>query len=286
MNVMNQLVSKTFETGFMSASLADQVRVCDRDELASAFLHWFADRQPVLEAGCGSGRWCAWLGAHGISADGIDWSQELCSRASREIPGSAFVAGDMRNMPFPDGKYGGIIALGSIEHTVEGPAAVLAEFRRVLQADGIALITVPYGARLRLLVRALVDRPALFLRANWLLRRIFKHSTAGVGLREARLSAVSSWHPRFQYGENGWGFYEYEFSRTQMREFLGRAGFVVVEERVIYRNAGLLHTFGRMVGKWNAERQDVDLTWMGRVLRGLFSGKASSHMLCYVVRKK
>lgn len=281
---MNELVSATFERGFMSRPLDEQIQDCDNDELVPRLLNWFRNNQPVLEAGCGSGRWCAWFAQQGISSDGIDWSPEMCARASREIPKSKFFAGDLRQMPFPNNAYGGIIALGSIEHTADGPETTLSEFNRILRPGGIALITVPYGARLRLLVRFL-NKPLLMLRACKSIRIIFGKPIGGQTLRIAKRITTKKWHPRFVYGAQGWAFYEYEFNRIQMRNFLERAHFTIIDESVIYANAGLMHTFGPSAGKWNGKRQDCDLSILGKILRLLFSKSATGHMLCFIVRK-
>src|SRR5712692_8397178 len=138
-------ISDSFERDFLSAPLQVQIMHCDRYELAPLFTKLFKENQPVLEAGCGSGRGNAWFTKQGIMSTGLDWSDELCKRARSEIPECRFVTGDMQNMPFEDGEFGGLIALGSIEHMPNGPIKALKEFHRVLKPCGIAVITVPHG---------------------------------------------------------------------------------------------------------------------------------------------
>jgi len=89
---MSGHIAQSFTAGFLAQSLAKQIADCDRYELAFLFLKLFRDQQPVLEAGCGSGRWCGWFHKNGICSDGVDWSQELCDRAAQELAGSRFVA--------------------------------------------------------------------------------------------------------------------------------------------------------------------------------------------------
>jgi SAM-dependent methyltransferase len=128
-----------FERSFLSQPLEKQIEDCNRYELAPIFLDLFRNRQPVLEAGCGSGRWCAWFYRNGIQSDGVDWSKRLCDRAKAEIPSSSFFACDMQFLPMPNEQYGGLIALGSIEHLIDGPLRALREFHRVLRNDSIAV---------------------------------------------------------------------------------------------------------------------------------------------------
>jgi len=282
---MNEHVAKSFEYGFMSQSLSRQIAGCDSYELAPLFRRLLPNYQPVLEAGCGSGRWCAWFGQRGIASDGVDWSRELCDRAASEISGSRFIACDMQHTPFADASYGSIVALGSVEHVSEGPATALAEFRRVLRPGGVAVITVPYGGPLRRSIRWL-GRLALALKASPRVRRLFDKPLGGRTLREARRGCVAAWFPRFGFDEEGWAFYEYEFNRHQMRGFMDDAGFGVVEEFVAFGNEGILQNFGRAAGRWDAERGDVAFTLLGRLLRRIIPVTIMGHMLVYVVLKK
>jgi len=278
-------IAESFEAGFLSCPLSEQVADCENYELAPLFLRLFRERQPVLEAGCGSGRWCGWFHKHSIQSDGIDWSKELCVRAAREIPSSRFVVCDMRNVPLPDCSYGGVIALGSIEHAVEGPQAVLRELHRLLKPDGVAVITVPYGGKLRILFRYL-SKPLLSFRAAPSMRMLFKKPVAGRRLREALNGTNEKWHPRFSYGKEGWSFFEYEFNKSQMRGFLNDAGFEVREEFVGFGDEGVSNNFGTLAGRWNKERGKVDFTLLGALLRKMVPVDIMGHMLCYVVGKK
>jgi SAM-dependent methyltransferase len=282
---MNKQVAQFFESGFLSESLAKQIDQCDGYELAPLFLRVFNDKQPVLEAGCGTGRWCGWLLKHGIQSDGLDWSKELCDRASREIPQSKFIPCDMQNTPLPDGAYGGILALGSVEHTATGPQGALAEFHRLLRPDGVAVITVPYGGNLRVVMRFL-GRPLLHVKSWGFIRRRFGKSVGETGLAQARRGTRREWHPRFAYGSDGWYFHEYEFNKSQMRRFLAQAGFEVLEEFVGFGDEGISHNFGRLAGRWSKERCGVRFTILGRILRKILPVTVMGHMLCYVVAKK
>ncbi|MDH3197198.1 MAG: class I SAM-dependent methyltransferase [Candidatus Krumholzibacteria bacterium] len=282
---MSRHVAEAFERGFLARSLEKQVAECDRYELAPLFLELFRDRQPVLEAGCGSGQWCAWFHQHGIRSDGIDWSGELCARAASAIPGPSFVSCDMAATPFPDGSYGGIVALGSVEHCEVGPARALAEFRRLLRPGGIALVTVPYGGALRRVMRA-VRSPAERAKSWRWVRLAFGKPVGGGTLRSARTAANRAWHPRFTCDREGWSFYEYEFDKAQMRAFIARAGLEVRDEFVAFHDQGITRSFGVAAGRWNSERCDVDFTPMGRILRTLLPPASAGHMLCYVLRKE
>lgn len=284
---MNRDAAESFERSFLAVPLSRQISDCDSYELAPLFRELFAGRRAVLEAGCGSGRWCAWLHAQGIAADGVDWSQALCDRAAREIPGSRFFACDMENTGLPDGSYDGLLALGSIEHAAAGPRNTLAEFYRLLRPDGVAVITVPYGGSLRRALRVVRD-PIEAAKGFGPVRRMAGKPPLNANARtrkEARRATVLSWHPRLALGPDGWSFYEYEFSSRQMDGFLTTAGFVVKRRFAAFVEEGVLHTFGRLAGRWNTERARVDFTVIGRCLTRLLPASIVGHMLCYVVAK-
>lgn len=101
--------------------------------------------QRVLDAGCGLGqdvfRMAARVGATG-QVIGLDASTTLLARAtadprSRQLP-AAFCTGDLRALPFADGRFDRCRIDRVLQH-VARPGAVIAELRRVLAPGGILL---------------------------------------------------------------------------------------------------------------------------------------------------
>lgn len=278
-------VRDSFERGFLGIPLDVQIAQCDNNELVPLFERWLPENQPVLEAGSGSGRWVAWFLRKGWSAVGLDWSEALCARARAEIPGSRFESADMRTMPFYDGEFGAIVALGSIEHVSEGPANVLKEFGRVLRSDGIAIITVPYDGPIRRLVRFL-KAPVRKAKASRILRRLFRKAGAeSQSLKDAAKKVSPRWVADSHCDGNGWHFYQYQFTRGEMRNLLGFGGFEVLEESIIMTDSGLFNTFGRLAGSFDPFDGMVRLSSFGWLLQRVIPADAVGHMLCYVVQR-
>ena len=96
---------------------------CDNYQLAPLFIRLLPTREPVLEAGCGSGRWVAWLTRAGVV--GLDWSVALCERAEQAVPEASFVVGDLRSTPFDDDEFGSITGARCRGALREGPSPVL-----------------------------------------------------------------------------------------------------------------------------------------------------------------
>ena len=56
--------------------------------------------RPVLEVGCGTGRWLAEAGATGARAVGLDPSAAMLARAREQAPAAALVRGRAESLPF------------------------------------------------------------------------------------------------------------------------------------------------------------------------------------------
>jgi SAM-dependent methyltransferase len=267
-------ISDQFERSFLDVPLEAQIRNCDHYELAPLFEKWLPSHQPVLEAGCGSGRWVAWFVRHGWRATGLDWSEALCARARKEIPGGEFIAGDMRKMPVPDGTFGSIVSLGALEHDVAGPRAGLEEYARVLRKGGIAIITVPHLGFVRRVTRGLKAALRPLLGKNPDARR-YAHARTN-----------QAWACDLMPDGTGWTFFQYIFTMQQMRAFFAASGFEVIEEFADFKNEGVLHNFGRIAGRYDHAAGRVVFTLAGRLLVAVLPPSCVGHMLCHVVRKK
>jgi SAM-dependent methyltransferase len=128
------------------ARFVDELRSKPRDrELLEAFARSVGD--PVVEIGCGPGQIGAYirrLGDVRHRVVGVDLSPAMARLASRRLDG-ALVA-DMRSLPFPSDRFGGIVAFYSLIHLRrEGLVSALAEFRRVLRPGGRIIFTAHEG---------------------------------------------------------------------------------------------------------------------------------------------
>lgn len=108
-----------------------------------------AQDDAVLDLGCGWGRHFRLLAAAGHRVVGLDLSHALIRRVARTGTGSvsggprALVAGDMRALPFDDGRFDAVLnlatSLGLFLRDRDAVAA-LSEARRVLRPGGRLLV--------------------------------------------------------------------------------------------------------------------------------------------------
>ena len=103
----------------------------------------------ILEAGCGMGQHVMALRFRGYDVEGVEWSPETVKTVLALYPNLPIREGDVTCVEVPDGYYSGYVSLGVMEHRQEGPEPFLREAYRVLNKDGIALISVPFFLWLR-----------------------------------------------------------------------------------------------------------------------------------------
>ncbi len=146
----------------------------------------------VLEAGCGLGAYVILMRDRGRAALGADWSLDALRRCRAAAPGTPVAVMDLGRLAVRAGGVDAYVSLGVVEHDPAGPAAIVAEAARALSPGGRLLLSVPYWNGVRTL-----GSPYLHRRA----RR----------MRDA-----------------GGEFYQFAFSRREIRGFLEPHGFRVL----------------------------------------------------------
>ena len=146
----------------------------------------------MLEAGCGLGQYVVLLRERGRAVIGADWSLDALRRGRAAAPATPLTVMDLARLALRPGALDAYISLGVVEHDPGGPDAIVAEAARVLAPGGRLVLSVPYwnGAR---------------------------RLTAPYLLREARRLRAA-----------GGQFYQFAFSRREMRAFLEAHGFHVL----------------------------------------------------------
>ena len=109
-----------------------------------------APELPLLDVGCGDGRYALALASRGSRVIGLDASRTLLQIAARHGAATSrsprWVRGDMRGLPLAQG-FGGAVLLDSFGFFDEDDenASVLRELRRILVPKGRLVITVANG---------------------------------------------------------------------------------------------------------------------------------------------
>ena len=116
----------------------------ERKALLKAALANLHRGAPVLDAGCGSGEFTAFLSDLGCTVTGVDISATAVVQAQQRCPAARFeVASLEAGLPFADEEFAAVWCSEVLEHLFDVHAA-LAELNRVLQTDGKLVLTTPY----------------------------------------------------------------------------------------------------------------------------------------------
>ncbi len=127
----------------------DLLRSCETSEVTGLINAYLMKEGPVLESGCGAGRYVRYLSDRGWDISGLEYSADTVEMVRRKWPDLKIIQGDVARSPFPDDHFAGLISLGVVEHFPEGLQTPLADMYRILRPGGRALITVPCMSGLR-----------------------------------------------------------------------------------------------------------------------------------------
>ncbi len=131
-------VAEIYEARFL-----DELEERPRDrELLEAFAG--SVHGSVVEIGCGPGHIGAFVQDFGRPVLGVDLSPGMAARAASRLSG--VTVADMRSLPLPDARVGGVLAFYSLIHLrrIEVPY-VLADLHRVLRHGGSMLMAAHKG---------------------------------------------------------------------------------------------------------------------------------------------
>jgi SAM-dependent methyltransferase len=173
-------------------------------------VRWFEPGSRLLEAGCGTGKYCVALEARGYRMTGVDYARQGIAVMRGIAPAIPVAVGSVLEMPFGDGEFDGALSIGVVEHFPEGPDAALAELARVVRPGGRVFLTVPLQ--------------------NWLWD-IWS-------LRHAPDAAPANGNGKKRV------FYQYLHRRDEMGAALEHAGFAIHGVRYFARRLGLQSYLG------------------------------------------
>lgn len=157
----------------------------------------------VLEIGCGTGDFLAWLQSKGLEVSGVEFA-ESANRVKYDGP---LFVGRMEDINLEDASYDAILLLNVIEH-LSDPQVVLRKIRRALKPGGILLLRHP-------------NSDLFFFRPYWLAVEVPKYIVHRVQARTGRRT-------RFTIAgfQNQHLFY---FHRKATASLLNNVGFDVVD---------------------------------------------------------
>ena len=193
----------------------------------------------------------------------------------------------MRELPYPDDSFGGVVAMGSPEHVPEGPRKVFSEFYRVIEPGGVAIVTMPQFSVFRAIGKHLVQEPMRKLKRSSLVRKLLgKEPLKGGNPKSYRDVVAERYRPDVFLDVDFDGyFYQYQFTKSQFCDEMERAGFEVERCFGFNGEAGLIFSYGKLAGRYDRKTHRPHLNFPAKLLYRLVGDDALGHMICCVVRK-
>lgn len=116
-----------------------RVDMAERALLGALLVH-FPTATRVLEVGCGTGHFTAWLATQGWWVVGLDRAPAMIAEAQHHCPGMPLILGDAHHLPCRSGAVDLVVLITTLEF-LERPVAALAEAARVA-CQGIVLVVL------------------------------------------------------------------------------------------------------------------------------------------------
>src|SRR5262245_28001956 len=170
----------------------DLVRIAATSPLTTLIEGALPSSGRILEAGCGLGQYVILLRERGGPGTGVDWSLDALARCKRAEPRAPVAAMDLAELAVKSSVLAAYVSLGVVEHDEHGPEAIVTEAARVLTPGGRLVLSVPYWNGARRLLASRVVREGRRIRAE------------------------------------GGAFYQFAFTRREVRAFLEAHGFRVL----------------------------------------------------------
>lgn len=257
---------------------------CPDEPVTPFIFKYFQPGSRLLESGCGSGRFVHWLASKGYDIEGMEISVDTVEMLHHHYHHLKITQGDVRQLPYADNSFDGILSLGVIEHVVEGMEQSIQEMHRVLRPGGIALVIVPsYN-----LIRRWKFRTGIYhlhalmdMIKRWsIVRQLFGKPLRPI-VPNPKLDNPPSFKRWPMFGE----FFEYRLTKAQFEAQLAAKGFTIVESIPTSQIDGIYHEFGRLFVR--LENLTFYPTLAGRWLNDFLSSKPfwHNHMHLCVVRK-
>ena len=93
------------------------------------------DGTSLLDLGCGSGAFCAFVAQRGASVHGLDVEPDAIAHALEDVPGGDFRLGMMESLPWANDSFDVVTAFNAVQYALD-PELALTEAARVVRPRG------------------------------------------------------------------------------------------------------------------------------------------------------
>lgn len=215
--IAENLIKKTKDDYNLIAQDFSRTRGGLWDEILFLFDNYLRERDRVLDAGCGNGRYVPVFKKKGVEYFGIDQSQELIEIARKTYPESKFFVGGILNLPFQNNYFDNICSIAVLHQipSKELRLQFLKELKRTLKPGGNLIITVWMPRQKKELLAC------------------FKYTI----LKLLGKTDLDFGDAMISFGKQAERYYHF-FSKTELRDLIERAGFKIKELGAVKNEKG------------------------------------------------
>ncbi|MBE2182982.1 MAG: class I SAM-dependent methyltransferase [Anaerolineae bacterium] len=113
-------------------------------ETIHKYIPFLPKDKPIIEAGSGLSAVVITLRQMGYPVYGLDYAVNALEISRRYDPSLPLIGGDVHKLPFAENSLGAYLSFGVLEHFEQGMMPALDEAYRVLQPEGVLVLTIPY----------------------------------------------------------------------------------------------------------------------------------------------
>jgi SAM-dependent methyltransferase len=207
----------------------------------------------IFEGGCGPGGNVMSLKKAGFNAIGLDFAVDTVKWVNNNIPELNIELGDVRKLPYENGKFIGYWSMGLIEHFQTGYLEIVSEMYRVIKKGGYLFLSFPYMS---------------------LLRKI-----------KAKLNKYEEW----QGNDDVSDFYEYFLNPETVISDMEKKGFKLIRQYPLNPIKGTKDEIAlvrSLFQKLHNNKNDVFITKIIRKMIAMILLPVAGHSLLLVMKKK
>jgi ubiquinone/menaquinone biosynthesis C-methylase UbiE len=109
------------------------------EELLARLLAPFPEAHSVVEVGCGTGQFTAWLAERGLRTVGLDRAPAMLAQLRRRLPECPVLLADAHALPFPDRAVDLVVFVTTVEF-LDSPQRALEEAVRAARLGVVAIV--------------------------------------------------------------------------------------------------------------------------------------------------
>jgi ubiquinone/menaquinone biosynthesis C-methylase UbiE len=207
--------SPVWDELWSNRTINQELEACDIETAPRImFLKYLDNKDKIIDAGCGFGKWVIFLKNKGYNIIGIDNNEYTISNLREYDSELQVKLGNILDLKFPKNSFDAYISMGVIEHFEDGPIPALKEAYRVLKPNGLLFVSTPTIN----IIRKIFGQSFLNL-INLFINNAIKW-IGNIFLKNKNQKRFKKKYKKF---------FEYRFKVSELKDYLKKTNFKIIE---------------------------------------------------------